>query len=248
MKSEAHAVALPSDASARSACPLWKRLLDIACIILALPLLLPLMLAIALLIKCVSRGPILFKQVRIGYQGRQFVCFKFRTMHVDAPENNHADHCKQLIQDQKPMTKMDDLGDVRLITGAPFLRATGLDELPQLYNVLRGEMSLVGPRPCTPYEWETYLPWHKSRFRSLPGLTGWWQVSGKNKTTFDQMIQLDIDYATRRSPSFDVRILLMTARVIGVQVRALLHRKFKFLKKSAPTSMFREKGKKEDGR
>jgi lipopolysaccharide/colanic/teichoic acid biosynthesis glycosyltransferase len=219
MKSEAHAVALASEHSVISPCPLWKRLLDVGCIILALPLLLPLVLAIALLIKCVSRGPILFKQMRVGYQGRQFLCFKFRTMHVNAGHNDHAQYCKQLIQDQKPMLKMDDLGDPRLIAGAPFIRATGLDELPQLYNVVRGEMSLVGPRPCTPYEWESYLPWHKSRFATVPGLTGLWQVSGKNKTTFEQMMDLDIHYATHKSVWLDLKIIARTIPAIIAQVQ-----------------------------
>jgi len=108
--------------------------------------------------------------------------------------------------------------------------------------VLRGEMSLVGPRPCTPYEWESYLPWHKSRFQTVPGLTGLWQVSGKNNTTFDQMIQLDIDYASLRSPWLDAKILLKTTVVIAVQVRAVIRRKLKLLKKS-PISAFREEEK-----
>jgi lipopolysaccharide/colanic/teichoic acid biosynthesis glycosyltransferase len=226
MKPEAEVVALPSRARPNGALPGWKRALDIVCMIAALPMLVPLMAVIAVLIKSVSRGPFLFRQTRVGYHGQQFVCFKFRTMDVSADEDQHASYYKQLIQDQTRMTKLDDLGDSRLICGAPFLRATGLDELPQLYNVLRGEMSLVGPRPCTPYEYDNYLPWHKSRFRSVPGLTGLWQVSGKNDTTFDEMIQLDIDYAARCSFWLDVKILLKTVLVIAFQVRAVARRKF----------------------
>lgn len=226
MKPEAEVVALPSRSRPNDALPAWKRALDVVCIIAALPLLVPLMAIMSALIKCLSAGPILFRQRRVGYHGQQFLCFKFRTMHVSADEDQHASYYKQLIQDQTRMTKLDDLGDSRLIYGAPFLRATGLDELPQLYNVLRGEMSLVGPRPCTPYEYDNYLPWHKSRFRSVPGLTGLWQVSGKNDTTFDEMIQLDIDYASRRSFWLDVKILFKTVLVIAFQVRAVARRKY----------------------
>jgi lipopolysaccharide/colanic/teichoic acid biosynthesis glycosyltransferase len=225
MKPEVEVVVLPSAAPPNCALPVWKRALDIVCIIVALPLLAPLMALIAVFIKCVSRGPVLFRQTRVGYEGQQFLCIKFRTMDVSADEDKHAAYCKQLIQDQGRMTKLDHLGDSRLILGAPFLRATGLDELPQLYNVLRGEMSLVGPRPCTPYEYDNYLPWHKSRFQSVPGLTGLWQVSGKNDTTFNEMIQLDIDYAARRSFWVDVCILLKTVLVVAAQVREVARRK-----------------------
>jgi len=223
MKPDDDAVVLP--AGPASPLPLWKRVLDITCIALALPLLVPLMLAIAALIRFVSGRPVLFKQMRVGYNGSQFLCYKFRTMHAGAPQDQHLNYYKQLIRDQKPMTKMDDLGDTRFILGAPFLRATGFDELPQLYNVLRGEMSLVGPSPCTPDEYENYLPWHKNRFRSIPGLTGLWQVSGKNDTSFDQMVALDITYADRRSFWFDLKILLKTTLVIVAQVRAVIRRK-----------------------
>lgn len=218
-------IPIPIAESPRLRNPAWKRTLDLTCLIVAMPLVLPLMLAIAALIKCVSRGSVLFRQLRIGFNGQPFLCYKFRTMHPNAKEAGHAEYTRTLIAEQKPMIKMDDFDDERLIRGAPFLRATGLDELPQLYNVLRGEMSLVGPRPCTPYEWDNYLPWHKSRFQSLPGLTGLWQVSGKNETTFDQMVAFDIDYASRRSLGLDLRILLKTFRVICRQVKALVIRK-----------------------
>src|SRR5687767_5845015 len=212
-------------ASSGSSSPAWKRILDLGCVILALPLLIPLMLAIAALIKCVSCGPILFRQRRIGLNGEPFLCYKFRTMHPNAGDNPHAEYYRTLIHEQKPMIKMDEFDDARLIRGAPFLRATGLDELPQLYNILRGEMSLVGPRPCTPYEWDNYLPWHKSRFQSLPGLTGLWQVSGKNDTTFDEMVRFDLDYARRRSVWLDLGILFRTSFVVGRQLKAVVLRK-----------------------
>jgi lipopolysaccharide/colanic/teichoic acid biosynthesis glycosyltransferase len=207
--------------------PLWKRFLDVFCIALALPLILPAVLVIAIGIKFVSRGPVLFRQERIGYQGRRFVCFKFRSMRVNANVAPHADYYKRLIHEQVPMTKMDKLGDRRLFPFGSLLRATGLDELPQLYNVLRGEMSLVGPRPCMPYEYENYSPWHKNRFRTLPGLTGLWQVSGKNKTTFDEMIKLDIAYASDRSLWLDLKIMLKTFAVVALQTKEALIRKGK---------------------
>jgi lipopolysaccharide/colanic/teichoic acid biosynthesis glycosyltransferase len=116
------------------------------------------------------------------------------------------------------MMKMDSRGDLRIIPFDLFLRASGLDELPQLLNVLRGEMSLVGPRPCMPYEYDNYLPWQKERFGTVPGLTGLWQVSGKNKTTFVEMIQLDIKYAKSKTLWWDLKIILMTVPALIVQM------------------------------
>jgi lipopolysaccharide/colanic/teichoic acid biosynthesis glycosyltransferase len=177
----------------------WKRMLDISVILLALPLLVPLMVVVAVLIRVVSAGPVLFKQERVGYLGRRFMCFKFRTMFVGADAAVHQGHLQYLMDSNTPMTKMDSEGDPRIIPFGLLLRSSGLDELPQLINVLRGEMSMVGPRPCLPYEYEKYLPWHKERFSSVPGLTGLWQVSGKNRTTFVEMIQLDIRYAREKN-------------------------------------------------
>ena len=116
------------------------------------------------------------------------------------------------------MTKMDTTGDVRLIPFGAWLRATGLDELPQLINVIRGEMSVVGPRPCIPYEYEGYAPWQMERFNTLPGLTGLWQVSGKNRTTFAEMVRLDIQYVRRKSPGLDLLIILKTPIALLLQV------------------------------
>jgi exopolysaccharide production protein ExoY len=196
----------------------WKRVLDIAVIVLALPLLIPLMLVVAGLIRVVSAGPVLFKQERVGYLGRRFMCFKFRTMFVGADAVVHQGHLRHLMDSNTPMTKMDSEGDPRIIPFGLLLRSSGLDELPQLINVLRGEMSLVGPRPCLPYEYEKYLPWQKERFASFPGLTGLWQVSGKNRTTFVEMIQLDIRYARKKSLWFDVSILLRTVPALVMQI------------------------------
>jgi len=195
-----------------------KRTLDILLILLALPFLIPLALFIALLIRSVSAGPVLFMQERVGYRGKRFMCFKFRTMFVDADTTTHQGHLHQLMNSNTPMMKMDSRGDPRIIPFGLFLRASGLDELPQLINVLRGEMSLVGPRPCLPYEYDKYLPWQKKRFGTLPGLTGLWQVSGKNRTTFVEMIQLDIKYAKNKSLWWDLKIILMTIPALIIQM------------------------------
>ena len=182
--------------------PSWKRVLDTACVLAAAPLLLPLGLGIALAIKMVSPGPVLFAQDRVGYRGRWFRCFKFRSMTVNADTGVHQGHFQDLMASNRPMTKLDG-ADKRLIRGGRLLRCLGLDELPQLINVLRGEMSLVGPRPCLPYECEHYQPRHWRRFGTLPGLTGLWQVNGKNRTTFEEMIYWDLKYVETKSPALD---------------------------------------------
>ncbi len=198
--------------------PAWKRVLDIGCVLLAAPAWLPLMLFVSLFVKLTSSGSIFFRQDRVGFRGRTFRCFKFRTMKAGADSGVHQEHLKQLIASGRPMTKMDALGDSRLIWGGRFLRSSGLDELPQLINVLRGDMSLVGPRPCIRFEYEHYEAWQRRRFDVLPGLTGLGQVSGKNRTTFRQMILLDLYYAMHASPWMDVKIMLKTVGVLAGQV------------------------------
>ena len=198
--------------------PPWKRALDISLAVLALPLLIPAALIIALTIYLVSEGPILFKQERIGRGGKKFLCYKFRTMYAGVNSASHESHLRRLMQSDAPMTKMDAQGDSRIIPFGIFLRATGLDELPQFINVLRGEMSIVGPRPCLPYEFEHYLPWQYERCKVAPGLTGLWQVSGKNKMTFTEMIRLDIEYSRRRSLMLDVEIIFKTVPALLAQV------------------------------
>jgi exopolysaccharide production protein ExoY len=198
--------------------PQWKRRLDIVLVIMALPLLLPLMMLIGVLIRIVSAGPVLFKQDRIGFLGERFLCYKFRTMFVDSDTTVHQGHLNHLMNSDKPMMKMDSHGDPRIIPLGRLLRASGLDELPQIINVLRGEMSLVGPRPCVSYEYEKYLPWQRERFNTAPGLTGLWQVSGKNRTTFTQMIQLDIKYVRTKTLWLDLKIILKTIPALLVQV------------------------------
>ncbi len=137
------------------------------------------------------------------------------------------DHVRSLMTTNKPMTKLDVTSDPRIIPFGNLIRRCCLDELPQLINVLRGEMSLVGPRPCVPYEAEQYGPWERGRFDAVPGMTGLWQVSGKNKTTFNEMIRLDIAYARRRSFWLDIKILLRTMPAIYVEVAESLSRRRK---------------------
>ena len=197
--------------------PCWKRVLDVTCILLAAPAWIPLGCLIALAIKVASPGPIFFRQARVGYLGRIFQCFKFRTMVVDADTRVHQGHTTRLLSSNSPMTKLD-AADPRLIPFGLMLRTLGLDELPQIINVLRGEMSLVGPRPCVPYEYEQYLPRHRRRCDTLPGLTGLWQISGKNRTTFEEMIDFDLQYAERKSLLMDLKILVLTLPAILVQV------------------------------
>jgi lipopolysaccharide/colanic/teichoic acid biosynthesis glycosyltransferase len=199
--------------------PGWKRTLDVVTILLALPILVPLAAGIGIIIRLVSTGPILFKQERVGYRGSRFMCLKFRTMICGAETATHQGHLQQLMDSNVPMTKMDSQGDSRIIPFGKLLRSSGLDELPQLVNVLKGEMSLVGPRPCLPYEAAKYLPWQMERFNATPGLTGLWQVSGKNRTTFTKMIQLDIDYSRTKNLFLDLKIIFKTIPALLVQMR-----------------------------
>jgi lipopolysaccharide/colanic/teichoic acid biosynthesis glycosyltransferase len=199
--------------------PLWKRVLDICCVLFAGVTLLPMLLLIAIAIKLGSKGPVLFKQERIGLFGKEFIIFKFRTMVAGADTAVHETHAATLIEGNTPMTKLDAHGDARVIPFGGLLRATCLDELPQLINVLRGEMSFVGPRPCLPNEYNQYLPWQTERFLTQPGLTGLWQVSGKNRTTFNEMIDLDIRYVRQRSLWLDLKIILKTIPAVMAEVR-----------------------------
>ena len=190
--------------------PVWKRTLDLALIAASFPLWLPLMLLVMLAVRLSSAGPIFFKQRRVGYRGASFMIYKFRSMRVNAETHSHESHFERLMRQGIPMAKLDSAGDPRIIPWGRFLRATGLDELPQIFNVLRGEMSLVGPRPCTVGEFEHFTLYERGRAEAVPGLTGYWQVNGKNGTTFDEMIALDIYYAKQMSFWLDVSILART--------------------------------------
>jgi len=198
--------------------PAWKRTVDVVVAAVALILLSPIMAITAVLIKMVSRGPVLFKQERVGHMGKTFTCLKFRTMHVDSDHDGHRDHFRGLIKSGIAMTKLDHSGhDPRLISLGKIVRQTAMDELPQLINVLRGEMSLIGPRPCIPYEYKDYSRWHRQRVQSMPGLTGLWQVNGKNRTTFEEMMRFDIAYGRKKNPLLDLAIIFKTVPVIVTQ-------------------------------
>jgi lipopolysaccharide/colanic/teichoic acid biosynthesis glycosyltransferase len=217
--------------------PRWKRTLDVVFILSILPFVLPLAILVAVLIQLVSDGPVLFRQERVGYLGRKFMCFKFRTMFVGAETTTHQGHLQLLMKSDAPMVKLDARGDSRIIPFGSLLRASGLDELPQLINVLRGEMSMVGPRPCLDYECDKYLPWQWERFNTLPGLTGLWQVSGKNQTTFAEMMQLDISYAREKTLWLDLMIILKTVpAILGQVLHARKKVKMLALETQAPQS------------
>src|SRR6266480_3929419 len=165
--------------------PGWKSAVDITCILLALPIWLPLMILLMLVTRLASPGPIFYRQKRVGLGGRHFLIWKFRTMRVSAETETHERH---------------------------------LEELPQIFNVLCGEMSLVGPRPCLPNEFAHYQQWQRERVNGLPGLTGYWQVNGKNKTTFNEMIAMDLFYLKNMSVLLDLKIILKTCSVITAEL------------------------------
>jgi exopolysaccharide biosynthesis polyprenyl glycosylphosphotransferase len=198
-----------------------KRASDVFLASAALLLLAPVWLLIALLIKLDSRGPVLYRQERVGMDGRIFLFLKFRTMRPDADDSAHRDYQRRLIQGQ-PGTNLGDTerpvyklhADPRVTRVGRLLRRLSLDELPQLLNVLRGDMSVVGPRPPIPYEVEAYALWHRKRLDMKPGLTGLWQVSGRNRLSFDEMVRLDLFYIENWSLLLDLRIILKTLPVV----------------------------------
>jgi lipopolysaccharide/colanic/teichoic acid biosynthesis glycosyltransferase len=196
-----------------------KRGIDIAGGSLALILLSPLLLAISILIKVTSQGPVLFRQTRIGQHGNQFLFLKFRSMYTGSDTALHQDYVTQFIAGKASMHKSAHgekkafkiMDDPRVTPLGRLLRRTSLDELPQLLNVLKGEMSLVGPRPPLPYEFTRYDLWHLRRMiDAKPGITGLWQVSGRSRTSFDEMVRLDLRYAKKWSLGLDLMILLRT--------------------------------------
>ena len=197
-----------------------RRALDIAVAILALVLAAPLFLAIAAIIRLDSRGPAIFHQRRIGLNELPFTVHKFRTMYDEADPAPHRDYIAALVNGngQRHSDGRQSLFklavDDRVTPVGKFLRKTSIDELPQLWNVLRGEMSLVGPRPVVPYELEHYSSQQFMRFTVKPGLTGLWQVSGRNERTYTEMVALDIEYVERRSLLLDLSILLRTFPVV----------------------------------
>jgi len=198
-----------------------KRSSDLIIALVALTLLSPLWLLIALLIKLDSRGSILYKQERVGMDGRIFLFFKFRTMHADMDDSHHREYQRAYISgrpdsnlgdDNRPVFKLR--SDERITRVGRILRKTSLDELPQLFNVLRGDMSIVGPRPPIPYEVENYQLWHRKRLDMKPGITGLWQVSGRNRLPFDEMVRMDLYYIENWSLLLDLKIIVQTLPVM----------------------------------
>ena len=200
-----------------------KRGIDVLGSLLLMMVLSPIFLLIAAAIKLTSRGPILFRQKRIGEHGTPFTFLKFRSMYLDNDPTEHKEYVRQLIAGQaKKKSVNGSAGSVFKLTNDPritpvgrALRRTSLDELPQLINVLRGEMSLVGPRPPVPYEVEAYATWHRRRLlEAKPGITGLWQVYGRSRVEFDDMVRLDLRYARDCSPLLDLKILLQTPKAV----------------------------------
>jgi lipopolysaccharide/colanic/teichoic acid biosynthesis glycosyltransferase len=193
---------------------LAKRILDVVGSLIGLVVVSPLMLGVGLAVKLDSPGPVLFRQVRLGLGGRPFTVLKFRTMHLSADERRHQEHIRVLLPpggtaDEAIWTPI--ATDPRVTGIGNFLRRSHFDELPQLVNVLRGEMSLVGPRPPIPYEVELYEPWHLRRLSVVPGVTGLWQTQGWGRLSFGEGVMLDIAYVERRSFGLDLQIILRTA-------------------------------------
>lgn len=198
--------------------PFMKRSIDIIGSFTGLIIFSPLFLLIAVYIKIVSPGPVFFKQERLGYLGKPFTMWKFRTMGYNADTEIHQKHLKELIQSGRTLDKLDQGKDNRIFLLSGIIRKTCIDELPQLINVLKGDMSLSGPRPCLLYEAEEFANWQNQRFHAFPGMTGLWQVNGKNRTTFKEMMRLDIRYSRTNSFWMDLMIFLKTGPVIIGQI------------------------------
>ncbi len=201
-----------------------KRIIDIIGSIAGILIFSPFFLLVPIIIKLTSRGPVLFRQERVGQYERKFIFFKFRSMYVNNRDDVHKEFVYNLIAnkqsrasdgngDGKPLYKIKN--DLRITPVGKIIRKMSLDELPQFFNVLKGDMSLVGPRPPIPYEIEKYSSWHRRRVLEVkPGITGLWQVYGRSSTTFDEMVRLDLQYAIYWSLWLDTKILLMTPKAV----------------------------------
>ncbi len=200
-----------------------KRTIDIIGSLLGILLFSPFFIILSLLVKLTSEGPVFFRQERVGRYGRKFTFLKFRSMHINNDPAIHKEYTRKLISGQQDAKGVDGKGngsykikdDPRVTPIGKFLRKSSLDELPQFFNVLKGEMSLVGPRPPIPYELEAYDIWHRRRLLEIrPGITGIWQVHGRSCTTFDEMVRMDIKYIREWSVWMDIKLLLKTPWVI----------------------------------
>lgn len=198
-----------------------RRLVDLVFAIALIVLFSPILIAVAVAVRIDSHGPALFRQRRVGFGEREFTLYKFRSMRVDADPRGHQEYVTALIRGESsaPESSPSDDGretlykvavDNRITPVGRWIRRWSLDELPQLFNVLLGDMTLVGPRPAIPYEVAEYPSWYLQRFSVKPGLTGLWQVSGRSERTYEEMVRLDIDYTERRSLGLDLSILLRT--------------------------------------
>jgi lipopolysaccharide/colanic/teichoic acid biosynthesis glycosyltransferase len=219
---------------------LAKRCLDFSVALIALIVLSPVLLVTALLIRLTSPGPAIFSQKRVGFRGRHFVMKKFRSMYINSDERLHQRAYEQFLRGERSTGKVDGAlaagesaearqqgesdhsgtvitsrrvgvsRDPRVTPLGHFIRSTSIDELPQLFNVLRGDMSLVGPRPPIPYEVGLYESWHLGRLDTLPGITGIWQVHGRSRVSFEEMVQMDLDYIQQQSFWYDIKLLVLT--------------------------------------
>jgi lipopolysaccharide/colanic/teichoic acid biosynthesis glycosyltransferase len=200
-----------------------KRVFDVVLSLMLIAMAGPLMLVTALAIRCTSRGPAIFSQVRLGKDGRRFKFYKFRSMYLNCDDRIHRDYVTSLIRGEHERINQQDAAhplykiksDPRVTPVGAFIRRHSIDELPQLFNVLKGDMSLVGPRPPLAYEAAQYRPWHLRRIRGVrPGITGLWQVEGRSKVSFDEMVRMDLRYIRDRSLLRDVELLVRTVRVV----------------------------------
>jgi len=207
-------------AGGRQAVVALRRGFDVVFALALILLFSPVLIAVTIAVRLDSRGPAFFRQRRVGYREKEFTLFKFRSMRVDADPRGHREYVTALINgaEANPDGGRENLYklavDNRITPVGRWIRRWSLDELPQLFNVLRGDMTLVGPRPAIPYEVAEYPSWYRERFSVKPGLTGYWQVSGRNERTYEEMVRLDIEYAERQSLGLDLLILLKTPWVV----------------------------------
>jgi exopolysaccharide biosynthesis polyprenyl glycosylphosphotransferase len=200
-----------------------KRIIDVIGSLIGLAIFSPLFLVFGLAIKLTSEGPVLFKQERLGLYGKRFIFLKFRSMYANCDQTIHQNYIKGWINGKKSAPRSEREGEIvtykmiddhRITPFGRFLRKTSLDELPQFINVLKGEMSLVGPRPDMPYAYDLYDIWHRRRQLVKPGVTGLWQVKGRSSTDFDEMVRLDLKYIKTWSLWLDIKILIQTFRAV----------------------------------
>jgi lipopolysaccharide/colanic/teichoic acid biosynthesis glycosyltransferase len=224
---EAHGLSREQPVAKTTAESVWltalRRLIDFTLAAALIVLLSPLLIGVAIAVRLDSRGPALFRQRRVGLGQRVFTLFKFRSMRLDADPRGHQEYVTALINGGEDGEDAPDGGkkdlyklavDNRITPVGRWIRRWSLDELPQLFNVLLGDMTLVGPRPAIPYEVAEYPSWYLQRFSVKPGLTGYWQVSGRSERTYEEMVRLDIEYAERRSLALDLSILVKTPWIV----------------------------------